>query len=214
MRIINSRKSITWSCKQCESIGNDITSLKSAIVSLQNEIKQLKNTMETVQQPQAQIISNSSFEEIIVEFEERVKRKNNVILYGLPEQPHDVAREARKEFDSNAVKDVMKNLDKTLPTSDIEVIRLGRLGPSSGRPRPVKIIFSKPSHSLALLKMSRDLKKNSKFSHLNITNDWTPRQQEYFRELRSETERRRKNGEDVTIKFFHGIPKIVNASTN
>lgn len=45
VRVINSRKSISWDCAECEKIGNDIKSLKSTLVRLQDEIKQLRTNV-------------------------------------------------------------------------------------------------------------------------------------------------------------------------
>ncbi|CAH0551004.1 unnamed protein product [Brassicogethes aeneus] len=78
VRKTKTKVGLSWSCTICNQMGNDINSLKAIIISLKNDILELKNR-------DSPIVNNFGFEDIIQEINEREKRKSNVIIYNIPE---------------------------------------------------------------------------------------------------------------------------------
>lgn len=91
-------KNLAWNCASCNTIGNDLNSLKVVIISLQNEVKKTQKTSNT----------SSTCEEIIVEFDERLKRKNNAIFFGIAEQDSSLDKNARVVENRSVVSGLMK----------------------------------------------------------------------------------------------------------
>ncbi|CAH2095129.1 unnamed protein product [Euphydryas editha] len=121
-------------------------------------------------------------ESAIQELAERGKRANNLIIYDIPESSSDQPLQ-RQEHDTKECKMIIASLTKKVNCDDIKVIRLGRQN-----------------------------SKNRNLSHpVKIQPDQTVMQREYLKYLRDELERRTSNGEtDLTIKYIHDPPKIVN----
>lgn len=212
VRIVNSRKSITWCCKGCEAVGNDLTSLRSVIVSLQEEIRNLKAAMDTIQASSAVGLGEDDIEEIISEFEDRQRRKNNVVIFGLSEQPHNLARDVRESRDSKSAVDLINVLDKerNWAVGDVKIVRIGNGGADASKPRPVKVVFQNHIDPRRVLRGTKFLKGKAEYSGIFVNSDRTPRQLRYYNGLKQEVMRRTANGEALRIKYIQGVPKIQN----
>lgn len=209
-RVIASKKSINWNCQSCENIGNDINSLKSVIVLLQNEIKELKKTIKDVSSNRGSDgFIEESFEEVMLEFEERQKRKKNVIIYGLNEsEAMNVVERVEQDYQGVCTIFQYIDVDVSLKDDRARVFRLGKFDPSSDRPRPLKISLDNWEDALKVLRKSKQLRSADNFSHLTIASDKTPRQSAYFRKIKAEVEKRKSDGENVELKFVKGVPRI------
>lgn len=210
IRIISSKKSISWSCKDCEKIGNDIQSLKSVIVSLQKEIKELKTSVQSVSGDISHEFTDEKFEEVIAEIEERQMRKRNVIVYGVEELGGGGTTDERIKHDHSMVSKLFDEIapDVSRRSENIRVFRLGKFNPRSDKPRPLKVSLKSWDEVLKILKKSKTLKSTTNFSNLTITSDKTPRQLAHFKKVREEVERRKSQGENVVLKFKKGVPTI------
>lgn len=206
VRIINSKKSISWNCSKCESIGSDIMSLKSIIVSLQKEISELRSSIATSSQTVK--IQDESFEEIVQELEDRMQRRNNIMLYGLAEPSQDIAAEVRAQTDIKSVEEALKFVNPDVQLDIKKVFRVGKSYASTGKPRPLKITLNSDAPVRQLLSRSGQLKKYRKHPNLFLSSDCTPRQNEYFKRVKAEFERRKNDGESVQMRFVRGVPTI------
>ena len=56
--------------------------------------------------------------------------------------------------------------------------------------------------------------KTSKFKNIFIFADKTPKQHQYFNDIRKEMNERNANGEDLKIKLIHNIPHLVTAQVS
>ncbi|KAG8260446.1 hypothetical protein J6590_097228 [Homalodisca vitripennis] len=106
----------------------------------------------------------------------------------------------------------VKNCDTIEPGAIYASLKFFRLGKASqDRIRPIKLILPSESEAINLLKGFA--KESSKFGYLkeiSLSNDKTPKEMDYFKNLRSTLAARISNGEqDLIIKFIKGIPKIV-----
>lgn len=209
VRTINSKKAISWSCRECEAMGSDITSLKAVIVALQTDIKQLKTSISA--QSTSTVLSESIFEDVVREVQERESRKSNIIIFGMREQPDSLSRDQRSHHELENVKNVLSFISETVSTDDISTYRIGKFNPSSDRPRLLKVALGDQKSALHILKSSRKLKDCDAFKHLSISSDKTPKQMQYYRMLKLELDRRKAGGEEnIGIRYVHGIQKIVN----
>ena len=82
-RKIRNKTGLTWTCKKCSLIGNDLASLKGVLVSLQEEILLLKQRFSD--KPSEPSSSLMDMEKVIQEIADRDRRKCNVIVYGIRE---------------------------------------------------------------------------------------------------------------------------------
>lgn len=203
-RLINGKKSLSWTCNQCNSIGNDINSLKAAIVSLQNEIKLITTTHAQEGNP-----SNNQFEDIVQEVVERQNRKANVVIFGVAEQ-----KNLTKDERINAEKtDVLKILTFLLPSLGpiSNIFRLGKYNEQRTTPRPIKVTAANSQQVMEVLRKSGNLKNNENLKHIRLVPDQTPRQMEYYKKIKAELDQRKQAGEEnIKIKHINGVPKIIN----
>lgn len=210
VRVVNSKKAISWSCKSCERMGNDLNSLKGVIVALQQEVKDLKIALESVQCDANTMLSDETFEQIMLEFDNRQQRKNNIVLFGLQEQPSNISGEESRVQDNHKVTEVITYLSKDVSNvSSLKIMRIGKPNRTTNKPRPVKITLSNAAHVRSVLKNSKNLRKSPQYSHLSISSDKTPRQQLFYQKVKSDLEKRRADGESIQLKFVHGVPTIV-----
>nr|CAH7757832.1 unnamed protein product [Callosobruchus chinensis] len=80
LRTLSSNKGYDWTCVECRSLGRDIKDLKALTIQLQNEIKDLK--VENARNADA---SAFTIEDVVLEISDRERRKNNLILFNVPE---------------------------------------------------------------------------------------------------------------------------------
>lgn len=82
-RRIHSNVGFSWTCKKCISLGNDINCLKSVIASLQEDIKNLKESLNKSSSSNSYSLLDS--ERVIQEIADRDRRKTNIIIFGCNE---------------------------------------------------------------------------------------------------------------------------------
>lgn len=205
VRIIKSKKSLSWTCAECEGMGSDINSLKAVIISLRDEVKVIKNNLQTAES--CSFDRDLFLEEVIQELDDRNKRKRNVLIFGLNEQSSSMAAQEVKINDTRAVQDVLRSLSPD-SNAHYEVQRLGRADPAKSR--PLKVTFQDENVAIDFIKRARELRNNVRFKNVFLSPDRTPRQMSHYRELRKQLTSRISTGEtDIVIKYIHGIPKIV-----
>ena len=165
----------------------------------QTEINEIKLSLSKIQ------LSKS---EILDEMEDRERRRNNVILFGLPEHDEGTVAE-RKQHDESLVQEVFEAID----CDDVETDAILRLGRNvSGRLRPVKVTLSDRSSKAEIMRKSRDLRKSDNFKRVFISNDKTKLQQTEWSDLRKELLRRKELGEDVVI--YNGKVALLSSLKN
>ena len=131
------------------------------------------------------------------DLEEMEKRKNNLMIFGLPEAKSHVPEE-RLMADSDKLASLASSLDiQNLKPYEYKIIRLGKVG---NHPRPVKVIGLSSFHREALLFSAPGIRKLNDFKNVYIKPDLTPKQQLIERSLRDELRTRRADGEKVHIR--------------
>jgi hypothetical protein len=121
----------------------------------------------------------------VVEEMEREKRRNNLVLMGVPEEGLD--GEVRE-----IVADVINAL---IPEVKVEFVLMGRIGKRGNGTRPVRVKVDDQSHRHKILGRVKDLKTMEGMDKIFIMPDLTRVQQLEDKKLREEVKRLRASGE-------------------
>ena len=100
-----------------------------------------------------ELMVDHKIDQALHDFEERELRKNNLILYNLPESTAETG-EAKKEEEAKAVGKICECLD----SADIpdDMVRIGERKTENGaKPRPVKVTFNSESIKRKILTNSK-----------------------------------------------------------
>ncbi|GJQ67153.1 hypothetical protein Trydic_g8067 [Trypoxylus dichotomus] len=110
IRTIKSKKGVSWSCRNCNILNSDINDLKAAILSLRNDLAAREKSAG---------IDDKAFEELLAELGDRNNRKQNIIMFGVPESDtHDANTRRSRELET--VQAVLKALPSGMNTDHIE----------------------------------------------------------------------------------------------
>ena len=197
----SSKGQILLLCVKCK--GTDVPNYLQRFKSIEQRLDSLESA-----QPKA-LITNDLCSDLLTEMEERKNKKDNVVIFGIPEAVTGTPVE-RKALDSEVVNEICDTLNVRRVTETPHTRRLGRPR-TDGKPRPVWIKFGKKDRDIKqhLLEKSRELKNNreSKFSKVFIKVDLTQKQIAAEQVLREELKRRRDAKEDVIIRNGRVIPR-------
>lgn len=205
VKSIKNKTNINFTCTSCAAIGDNITELKTVIISLQNEIEQLKSAIKNNGSANAE---SFNYEEIIQEISERNSRKNNLIIYGITEHPN-LSRTDQVERDKNQVQSILEFLSPNIGPSRGNPVRLGRFDATKDKPRPVKLSFDSEEWIRLCIRNAPKLKTNNGYKNISVSFDRTPKQMDYYRKLKTELDARVAKGERLKIKYVRGLPSIV-----
>ena len=140
--------------------------------------------------------------EILEDHREKDDRKNNLILYNVPEGKEGGDNTSE---DSEVANSVLKVVCPDMPSlANTNIKRMGdRRKPTSTnptpRPRPIKITLSENETRDRILRQARKL-KDSKFKTIGISADKTRKEREHDQSIRKEfLKRKNEEGEDVVL---------------
>ena len=174
---------------------------------IEHKVDQLKRNIDvpmcvqTVQGAIEGVLQQDKAEEADIE-----RRKNNVIVHGVPESAAD---DAYQRTDDDLT--VLAAMFQEVEAENIRVESVVRLGKKAsdptGKPRPMKVELDSVDSKINLLKRAKNLreKKEGGWTKVFIHQDLTPKQREARKPLVAELKSGKANGENVTI--FNG--KIV-----
>lgn len=203
-RLINAKKSLTWTCNMCHQLGSDINALKAALISLQNEVKALKSAST------GSTNNNDLLEEVISEITDRQRRKKNLLIFNIKEQQQQLSEDDRSAAEENIIRNVIKAVVPSASSKIVKFHRLGKFNPTKNRPRPIKVIMSNEGEVISLCQKSKCLKQLNEYKDIFFASDKTPKQLEYFNKVKNELLERKNNGEEnIKIIFSNDTPKIV-----
>lgn len=188
---------------------NELKNISATLNTLQSKLFQVESTLQRVLETQStqdkeiknlkQDISRikDNYEDILDEFENRDRRKTNLIISGLPER-EDMNADERKQLDLSTVNSLFSALDGF--TNDVVsgVHRIGMINPS--RPRLLKVICVDTESKRRILSKSKNLRNMQQYKNIYVNPDLTPLQQAQNKQLREELHRRRSQGENVMIR--------------
>lgn len=138
------------------------------------------------QEPQSET-TESTIIHSLAEYNERKRRENNLIIYGLPETGYLPAQ--------------MQQISKELNVTNTEVTKHMRLGQQNpNRPRPVLIVIKDKLKKIQLLTRGKLLRSKTNYlKDIYIAPDMTPTEREENRRIVNELRNRRNTGEENLI---------------
>ena len=191
-RKIHTKSGLTWTCKTCTKLGDDINGLKTVIVQLQNDIKALQTTFcnqGTVNSPAPLM----EIEKIVQEITECEKRKSSIIIYGSKEK-NVRSNKDQLDLDMTTVPQILAAVDCMIAPENI--IRLGKFDPTNEeRQRPIKVILPRATDVNPFLRSAAKLKASANFTNISISPDRTPMQIQFYRDVRANLDDRLAKGE-------------------
>uniref|UniRef100_A0A6P7GY84 Uncharacterized protein LOC114344450 n=1 Tax=Diabrotica virgifera virgifera TaxID=50390 RepID=A0A6P7GY84_DIAVI len=136
---------------------------------------------------------------------ERIKRENNIIVFGLPEL------NATSHSDMANTLEILNllNIGKEVQISSVS--RIGK--PVHGKNRPIRAEMSKKYIVRDILRNKNNLCRKA-YPNISIKADQTPLQMQELNNLRKELDSLKRDGKSVTIRYINNVPKIVAANEN
>lgn len=187
--------------KLTQSFQTDINSVKTSISQLQADVTNLKSTS-----PQPSFQDNS-FDDMLNEFTERQKRKNNIVVFGMTEAA-ELQKEERVELDKARISEILEFSNITRPDHEnLKVIRLGRFTPNKSR--PIKVILDNEELVKQIIRKAKDMRRHDQFKGIFVSYDKTPRQMDQYQQVKRNLNERLSNGEtNLRIMYVNGNPII------
>lgn len=203
VRTLNSNKGYDWTCIDCRVLGNDLKDLKALIISLQNDIKELK-----ARNTESDKANEYDFEEILQEIADRQKRKNNIILFNVPEQDQSKPVNEQLLTENNQVMNIVKHVNPDVQLREVKSIRLGAYSPN--KIRPIKLKLENENTVRQILSNSKKIRSNAAFKKVYFSSDKTKKQIEHYKKIKQELTDRLNAGEsNCRIKYVNNVPRIV-----
>ncbi|XP_033729737.1 uncharacterized protein LOC117318912 [Pecten maximus] len=143
--------------------------------------------------------ATSNTQEVLTELEDRKKRENNILVFGVKEQTNNDGSERKKE-DEKIIQDMLSacKLTKELLDGITKVARLGKFkkpkeeSTESTEPagiRPILVSFGTTDHKKCFFRNISELQKHDKYKSNKISNDLTKNEREKEASLREEAKR-------------------------
>ncbi|CAH1108168.1 unnamed protein product [Psylliodes chrysocephalus] len=155
VRTLNGNRGYDWTCIGCRAMGKDMKDLKALIIQLQNDIKDLRDKNLRIVYNRAS--PDFDFEDVMTEFTERQKRRNNIVIFKVSEPDQNKSLKEQKVIDKNKVSAILNTVASDLPTTNIKPIRLG--ASAASKIRPIKIILESETTVSSVLKNSKRLNR-------------------------------------------------------
>jgi len=183
-----------------------LVSLKKETVVISNKLSVLIKRVDDLERRnvqleqrcnQLEVKSEHTSTFILDEMEDRLRRRKNWIVSGIPEQTAGTAEE-RSRTDSQKVTTLLDDLCEVSDESISRVHRIGRQHPDKNR--LLRVILCDEDDTKTILHKAKELRNMPPHNNIFINRDLTPYQRENNKKLREELKRRRASGEDVVIR--------------
>ena len=220
-------KGFKWWCKKCRetqtslpqpplhSAGNQavnlnellsqVTMLISQVFELQKQQKSMLDMLKDERNLERKI--QTQMNEILDGRQEAVERKNNLIIFNLPEQGD--TNEERKAHDFGGAQEIISFLHPGAKTSEENVTRLGQIRQPTHdnpnpKPRPVKVTLCNPQLRGNILKNSRKIRDNPTLRNQKIGVSADKSKSDLEREKREYNEYQRRKALNEPVVFYAG----------
>lgn len=170
--------------------------LRDEINYLKNEVAQLKSKRD----------SSETSQSTIREIDEREAKKVNLMVFGCIENGDE-------HNDKASVTNMIKAVCPEIDTSKIKAKRLGIK--RNDRPRPIRVTLNSEQEVRSMFFKAKELIKNPTYKNYALGFDKTKQQIEEYKNIKAELERRLAKGEqNLKIKYFRNVPKIICIAKN
>ena len=145
--------------------------------------------------PNANTAPNNTVDDNVTELQERERRKNNLVVFNMPEADSE-DREERKLYDVESIAELLRELN-----IQSEVSRPVRLGPKTADqryPRPLRVTVEKEEIKWSVLKNAKNLTRSGKeqLRTVYVKRDMTPKERDQEACLRKELQEKRRLEEE------------------
>jgi archaellum component FlaC len=206
---LNDIKTLIESTKNetLEKVKEEIAKLHSIISPFLKKIEELEKVNEQLVKrisileekhhniKEANAVSHSIQIDFLSESEDRLRRRNYLIVSGLQERKEGSIAE-RKAADVDLINDMARTIG-IQKFSPLDAMRIGKV---TQKPRLLRIKCSDFDEKMSLLRAATQLRRSTEFKQVFINPDLTKMQREIQRTLRMELRRRRDAGERVAIR--------------
>ena len=170
------------------------------------ELLKKDNIVEVKIEDTVQESIHTNLKELLDDQTEKDNKKNNLIIFNLPEsEGKDDGKSAESE-DLDKVKEILNFIDKDIitPEADLNEKSISRIGNTKSkdisRPRPVKIEFPNQRPKNKAMRNARSLKDFNVYpKKIGISKDKSEVEMKKDRTLRWKLTQKRKDGQDWTI---------------
>ena len=199
-KVLKKQTSVMWFCKDnCYEKAESL--FAGSLADINSKLDQLVKGFADIQleKQNSEEILDKRIEEKVKEviFEEKEKRKLNLIAFHVPEAATGSTKIERMTHEQLYLNDILSELKVAAEIEDI--VRLGK--EVEGKARPLKFKVKTVEVKKEILSEAKELKNNGNetMRKVFICPDRTPKQREENRKLVAELKRRRNAGEDVVI---------------
>lgn len=150
-----------------------------------------------------------SMEEFLEEAAERQKRCCNLMLFGAPEDDA-LSENDQLDLDTKLVEELLQAANVPVGVDAVKLERLGKRRHASTSARPMKITLPSNEAVLGVLRNAGTLKKQHRFKDMGVSQDRTPKQAQFYKDLKRQVQHRTQNGEkNLRIRYVRGVPRVV-----
>ncbi|KAK4289620.1 hypothetical protein Pmani_037425 [Petrolisthes manimaculis] len=185
---------VRWFCRTCDP----------KIMQAITKIKELEERLDSLE-PKIETVIRDRLEDYMQEEQEKNKRKQNIVIFGLKEPDERNSPTEREELDKNKITELHAGVSEDLkiaPTDIEKVFRLGKKNPNQDKPRPLCVKFNSTTKKNGILSAAKNLKSaNNQHkwkSEVFIAPDFTLKQRTLQKTTYDEL-KRRKAQENYTI---------------
>ncbi|KAG5878933.1 hypothetical protein JTB14_005986 [Gonioctena quinquepunctata] len=183
-------RKLKFFCDDCHNGLPQVPKILKDIDDSKTSIDHLKSEMNA--KPTASSDYCQSEDALLSEIHDRLRRSNNVLLFNVPESNNDMKSAT-----------VIFNKLSSEPIAIRSTVRFGKRNKLGFR--SLKVTFPS-NHDVCTVLNGRSLLKGC---NIFISNDLTPKQREHETKIKDELKSRTSNGENVTLKYLNGTPRIV-----
>lgn len=201
------KRVLLFFCEDCRNGLCQVPMLRSEIADLRQHIDEFIKSNKAIP-TKAQDTQENKFEEnFIEEINERMRRKNNLLIFGVEDSNN-------KEADQRMVTQVISEIDANINIENYSIYRLGNF--NANKKRPIKIIMDNEEQVINVVKKGHRLRNNANIrGRISLAQDRTPRQVQYYNDLKKKLMERQANGEsNIRIRYVRGVPKIIELNKN
>ena len=141
---------------------------------------------------------------VISEIEDRERRKQNLMICGIPER-EDGTVDERRTWDKQKIESLFQDLGSFHSEVIASIHRMGKV--NTRKPRLLKVVCRNVETKRFILSKAKNLRSLPGHENVYVNPDQTPLEQRQNRELREEYKRRKALNEDVTIRHGRMISK-------
>lgn len=204
--LVNSSLSenIIWYCEGCNKAIPGVKKVLRVVNKMKESQDQMNARLDRMEEKlnnvdkQTELEEDYKIDQALYDFKEREMRKNNVIIFNLPEPKANDNEEEKRLEESENIQKVCQSADVRFEVE--EILRLGQKKTGQrAKPRPVKVIFKDEVLKRKLIRNQEEVQRNTELKDVTITPDYAIRQRNMNEQMKTEVAKRRQT--DPTFTF-------------